>query len=176
MKLMSQAVLLLASLMGAAQVAQAVSVSACYDVPVALTLWKYASFPVERASIDMQTEDGQVSIHYRLPDDIVGMGGRHIHLTGKAPADEQNFFAVTETATGTVGQCVRSSTNVTCMLHYAELNVDVPATEQFLREKYRGDLDLSKRVQVMKAFGGDAVGILKLDLTEQAPQQGIPLK
>jgi hypothetical protein len=142
--------------------AGAAPVTATYQVPVPSDLKSFAYFPIDAAGVT-KGADGAITICYDLPKDIAGPNNPTITLTGKLPASDGQFFTVREDASDTTGQCVATAEALTCMLHYAGLSFDPDSTARYLAAKYPNDPDLPKRVQVMKAFSGDAVGILSVD-------------
>ncbi len=136
-------------------------VEAYYSVPVKRELHEFARFTMEGSTAVFG--EAETVIRYCLPHDIVGERDVIIELKGGKAVDGQ-FFAVTEADSATTGQCIKAGATLTCMLQYAELEFDVDANEAFLARKYENDVNFPKRLQVMRAFSGDAVGILSLDL------------
>ena len=157
-----------AALAAAAFVATAATAApypASYQVPVPTSLQPYASFKLAGAAVE-QENDHTLKITYCLPRDIAGAGGQKIVLSGTAPATAGDFFAVSENANGTTGTCVESVGTITCMLHYGGLHFDAAATETYLKQKYAGAPDLPERIQVMRTFSGNAIGILTVDIDQ----------
>ena len=144
-----------------APAARAAAVTATYHVPVRAELRPYADFPM-RAGY-RKGNDGTVTIGYSLPADIAGVGAPGITLTGPAPTADGEFFTVIDPALETTGECVQASGTITCMLHYAGIHFDAKGTAAYLQQKYANDPALPKRLEVMQAFSGDAVGILTID-------------
>jgi len=148
-----------------ATTATAASYSASYQVPVPASLQSYASFKLANATVE-QGDNNALKIAYCLPQDIAGADGPEIVLSGTAPATAGDFFTVREDANDTTGTCVQSAGTITCMLHYAGLRFDAATTETYLKQKYAEAPDLSERIQVMRMFSGNAIGILTVDIDQ----------
>lgn len=136
-------------------------VASYYSVPVKGDLHEFARFSMEGSAAAFG--ETETVIRYCLPRDIVGERDVHIELKGEKAVEGQ-FFAVTEADHATTGQCIKAGATLTCVLQYASLEFDVDANEAFLARKYADDVNFPKRLSVMRAFSGDAVGILSLDL------------
>lgn len=154
-------VLIVSTFAGMTQMAAAATFPATYQVPVETNLRSYAMFDLKDATVN-RDENNVISISYCLPHDIAGEG-KMIELTGTAPAKDGVFFSVTWEATNTSGQCVESAGILTCMLRYPNIPFNAADTEEYLNRKYAGDENLDKRVNVMRVFSSNAIGILAVD-------------
>jgi hypothetical protein len=136
------------------------SYNGTYRVPTSPDLAAAASFSVE--SIDWEVEGSQVTLHYNLPEGLVG-GRLGVTLRGTIAPGAKD---VTLTSAQGTGRCVATATTITCREEFADLGI-LPISAEVVTEvamkEFAGPVAL--RTNVSTVFSSDPIGFVELDLT-----------
>lgn len=128
--------------------------SATYEVPVKSELKKYASF--ELTGFSKIEKDGNIKIKYELPNVLTG-SPEVIELEADNYTGLEDFILKGEHGEA---KCHVKKPITKCAIEYTNLVIDEKlATDEILKISTHG-LEASKRIEVMKAFSTDPVGIV----------------
>jgi hypothetical protein len=127
-----------------------------YSVPTTPELAPLASFP--NTYQIKKTDEGDLTIDYNLPEDLVGSDPIAIHLEGTVDPDSDDF--VMKSPEGFVGDCHQQDAAVNCHVSYYQLRIDAAKTDNFLDNKYKTKPDLGLRKQIARAFDVEPRGIV----------------
>jgi hypothetical protein len=131
--------------------------AAQYEVPVSPDLIAYSTFLL--SGFDKKLDGDEVTIKYHLPKMLVGslpiikLTGKIVDLTVKNQEFELN---------GEFGEakCVGSYATMKCVVEYHDLEVNEAQALQEIKSQSLNLEEEEKRIQVMKAFSTDPVGII----------------
>lgn len=136
------------------------SYNGTYRVPTSPDLAAAASFSVD--SVDWEIEGSQVTLHYNLPEGLVG-GRIGVTLRGTIAPGAKD---VTLTSAQGTGRCVATATTITCREEFADLGVlpiSADVVTQVAMKEFPGPVAL--RTHVSSVFSSDPIGFVELDLT-----------
>ena len=130
-----------------------------YRVPTVPELAAAASFQVDH--VDWTVVDGIATLHYDLPDGLVG-GKLSIKLAGPISTNSPQATLSSEQGMGT---CVAAGTTITCREEFADLGVlpiSAALVEQVAAQQYTGPA--ADRLAVAGVFSSDPIGFVDFDL------------
>lgn len=119
-----------------------------------------ASFSVD--SVDWEVAGNEVSLHYNLPEGLVG-GRISVALRGTLAPGATEVDLTGEQGSG---HCVATATTVTCredLTGLGTLPISADVVTQVAMREFTGPVSL--RTQVSSLFSSDPIGIVELDLT-----------
>jgi hypothetical protein len=130
-----------------------VVLAASYEVPTATALKDYAHFELKDFS---KRSDGYfVSLKYTLPVELTGTK-QSIELSGIAEAGKP-FLLFGEQADA---ECLNYASTINCTIRYNDLEIDEEKALQAIRKTSKSEEEVSGRLQVMRFFSTDPVGII----------------
>lgn len=131
-----------------------------YRVPTSADLAAAASFSVD--SVDWEVAGSEVTLHYNLPEGLVG-GRLSVALRGTlAPGATEVALAGDQ---GT-GRCVATATAITCredLTGLGALPISADVVAEVAMREFNGPVSL--RTHVSSVFSSDPIGIVEVDLT-----------
>ncbi len=127
--------------------------AASYEVPVAAELKELAIFELQ--DFEKKTEGDKVVVKYKLPYVLVG-NEEKIKLEGKAVSGAEELLLVGDKAVATC----RSYDKFVCTIEYNDLDIDQEAAASAIRAISKNPTEVSGRLEVMRAFSTDPVGII----------------
>ncbi len=131
------------------------SLAATYEVPVAEGLKEFAKFKL--SDFEKRIEGNTIFIKYKLPRLLTGTR-QNIELQGLLPTDGKNLLLVGDLGVAT---CVGTYTAIsTCTVEYNDLSFDQEKAEKEIRAISKSETEVGARLDVMKSFSTDPVGII----------------
>lgn len=132
-----------------------VSMAATYEVPVSEGLKEFAKF--ELSDFEKKIEGNHISVKYKLPKVLTGTR-QNIELQGMLPAVGENLLLVGDHGVAT---CVGPySATSTCTVEYNDLSFDQEKALKAIRAISKSETEVGARLEVMKSFSTDPVGII----------------
>lgn len=131
------------------------AVAALYTVPVAEELSEYASFELD--NFKSKAENNEVEIKYKIPMVLTGVQ-QEVVFTGQV--DDK---AYSNTLSGPNGKMVCTKglmEAVKCEVTYADLLTDEDKAIETIKKISKDNSEVFGRIEVMKAFSSDPVGII----------------
>lgn len=129
------------------------ALAATYEVPTAVALKDYARF--ELKDFSKSREGHFVSIKYTLPEELTGEK-QDIELSGIAE-EGKTFLLFGEQADA---ECLNYASTINCTIRYNDLEIDEAKALKAIRKISKSEEEVSGRVQVMRFFSTDPVGII----------------
>lgn len=131
-----------------------IAARASYEVPVSEDLKEYAQF--ELPDFEKKVDGDKFSVEYTLPAVLTGNAER-IELNGKVRANKDEILL-----TGKKGaaKCVGLLSTITCTISYENLDIDEGKVIEAIRNMSTSDKEFSGRIEVMRSFSTDPVGII----------------
>ncbi len=126
--------------------------AATYKVPVDPVLDKYAQFDL--MDFEKTTSDDIIQIRYRLPETLTGKT-QWVELEGMMSPDITLLFGDNAQAI-----CIGEYTLTNCTIEYNNIEINQAEALRAIKKISISDEEVSGRIEVMKAFSTDPVGIL----------------
>lgn len=128
-----------------------------YTVPVSDELAPYAKFVLNNSRVEQDAAG--VVVSYDLPPELVGPNHPTIVLGGKKRPGNIMLLE------GEFGEasCFNRADKVECIVEYDDLEIDMRGVEQVLRARSNDPLEIERRLQVARIFGGEPVGIVEIN-------------
>lgn len=126
-------------------------------MPVNEELKSYSTFDLY--DFDKKLDGDEVTIKYHLPELLVGNQFR-IKLTGKIVGSASTSVEVQLSGDHADAKCVGSYTSMKCVIEYHDLIVIEDEVISLIKSKTFSPEEEAGRIQVMKAFSNDPVGII----------------
>ncbi len=130
------------------------SFGATYEVPTDEALKPFATFELKDFKVHLIGRT--LFIRYHLPEMLVGYSER-IWLKGKIDSDKGTVVLTGPNAKATCNGVYES---MKCQISYEALDIDEAAALTAIKEISKSSLETSSRIQVMRAFSTDPVGII----------------
>jgi hypothetical protein len=131
--------------------------AAQYEVPVAEELKSYSTFDLN--DFDKKLDGDEVTIKYHLPELLVGDQPR-IKLTGKIVGSANSNSVIEMSGDHADAKCVGSYASMKCVIEYHDLILIEEEVINIIKSKSLPPEEEAGRIQVMKAFSTDPVGII----------------
>lgn len=131
--------------------------AATYEIPVAAGLKKFATF--ELNDFEKKIDGDKVTIKYYLPFELVGNYER-IKLEGRMTKESNSLILIGKKA---VAICEGGYITMMCTVEYENLEIDKEAAVDIIRSISKSPEEVSARIEVMRAFSTDPVGIINYD-------------
>ena len=125
-----------------------------YEFPTSEELKEYATF--ELADVEKTIKDNKLIIEYNLPDILTG-NVEHIELKGKIRANKDEVVMIGDKG---AARCKGIYTETTCTIQYNGLEIDADKAILAIKNISKSDKETSGRIEVMRAFSTDPVGII----------------
>lgn len=131
------------------------AVAALYTVPVSEELSQYAIFELD--GFKSKSHHNEVEIKYKIPKVLTGVQ-QEVVFTGQV--DDK---AYSNTLSGPNGKmvCTKGATEaIKCEVTYVDLLTDEDKAVETIKELSKDNAEVFGRIEVMKAFSSDPVGII----------------
>ncbi|RYZ83763.1 MAG: hypothetical protein EOP06_19325 [Proteobacteria bacterium] len=128
--------------------------AATYSVPVPSNLEKFASFSIPNPKVVV---DGNLTtVKYRLPPELVGKNFPEVSLVTEDFGDD-HYRSGSPLANA---DCRRKDDLRTCKITMKNIHINQDAAERFILDTTPNPTDAKNKIQVMRIFAFDPVGIL----------------
>ena len=131
------------------------AMAATYEVPVTAELREYAIFNL--IYFEKKVDGNKFKIKYDLPKMLTGEDEK-IELEGTYIEGSEVLTLSGDKATA---KCTGvDSTKVSCIITYDSLDIDLERAAENIRKASATDQEFAARLEVMRAFSTDPVGII----------------
>ena len=166
----------LAGIMGATAFAQSDTLlqvkKATYSVPVQADLATQAILEIPVNDVEVAQTGDNLSVKYRLPAELVGVGSEPIQLSQASDATPLHNMIGRQKSSGGItnvadASCVKNAKNekkLMCMIVYHSLLINTDRAVEFLNSNYQGSPDLPSRLRVVALFANEPSGIRSIEL------------
>ncbi len=131
--------------------------AAQYEVPVPSEIKEYSIFSLD--DFDKKLDGDEITIKYHLPKMLVGDTSR-IKLTGKIVGSSNNSQEIEMKGEFGSAKCAGSYNSMKCVIEYHDLVVNEVEALKAIQAQSSSAEEEAGRIQVMKAFSTDPVGII----------------
>lgn len=130
--------------------------AATYEVPVAEELKEYATFALE--NFEKSLDNNIISVKYDLPNTLTGTK-EHISLQGAQVADGEDLIMFGDKGVAICKSATYSES--VCSVEYFNLKFDEESAINSIKSISKSGQETLGRIEVMRAFSTDPVGIIK---------------
>lgn len=130
------------------------SFAATYEVPVTESLKEFAKFDL--VNFKKRIDGDKMTIKYNLPSLLTG-SVQKIRLEGNIVNPTEEFIMIGDNA---VAICTGPYSTATCKVEYNNLTIDAEKAIQAIRQVSKSEAEVGARIEVMKSFSTDPVGII----------------
>ena len=127
---------------------------ATYEVPMAEGLKEFSTFTL--SDFEQEKVGNKIFVRYSLPQVLTGVNQK-VELSGIMSA-EGSLLLVGDSA---MAMCIGSYTGgSTCTIQYNDLIIDQEKALKSIRSISKSETEVGARLEVMKSFSTDPVGII----------------
>lgn len=130
--------------------------AATYEVPVAEDLKEFATFTLE--NFEKSLDGDTITVRYDLPNILTGVN-EHISLQGAQVPEGSDLILFGDKG---VAKCISATySESVCSVAYFNLKFDEESAINSIKSISKSGVETLGRIEVMRAFSTDPVGIIK---------------
>ncbi len=141
----------------------ALQAAVTYTVPVPAELEAFATFPNLPARYVQ--EGTQITVSYRLPEELVGNQTTVIALRGEMK-NPREFRLKGEHGDA---RCQSAHQRLNCIVEYKDLPIDERALGLFIEQKFPERVEQLARLEVARLFSGEPIGVITAQVPAYSP-------
>ncbi|MFO0677171.1 MAG: hypothetical protein U0169_11610 [Polyangiaceae bacterium] len=151
-------------------------VDGVYTAPTRADLADVAANPVK--DVKWKLEDGEATLSYDLPAELVGDTSTEISMTGPLDRATGSYTMTGALGTATCTPTLQADggTSMHCVEVMPELNVDLVATEAALAARVADPVERARRLEVAVGFAHEPIGFVDFEIPNSLPRNNRPTR